>query len=222
MPRLEFAAPCLLTSIDQRSNALSVFNIVESLEVAQRPNETAAEAWNRALPSLEVVTLWRRLESDVSAAEYEQSITIQTPGASECEVSRVRFRIPHFRHRVQVQLPPMEGATNGQLILRVYLHDLGKEADVPVFDYPIGVDITILPIVITLTDDEMEYLEKPVSGQGGFQSLLRRIQSQIAGNKLSLSVSDGERLLRYARDYGGGGFQARLGRIVEHVRQQLD
>lgn len=69
----------------------------------------------------------------------------------------------------------------------------------------------MLKIVISLTKEEKSILCRPVRGQGGFQSLLRRIKSQPKNNnEFSITPSGIERIYRYASEYGGGGFQQRL------------
>ena len=64
---------------------------------------------------------------------------------------------------------------------------------------------------IQLTADEAERFRRPINGQGGFQSLLRRIQPRIdpTTNVLDISEADLETLVRYSFDYGTGGFQGR-------------
>jgi len=53
-------------------------------------------------------------------------------------------------------------------------------------------------------------LAKPVNGQGGHQTLLRRLQKQVADGVLTVDVADMEKMLRYMLSYGRGGFQDRL------------
>jgi hypothetical protein len=218
MPILEYLLPCLLTSIDQRTNAVSLFSIVETLTVVRRPGETGKEA----LPGTEVVTLWRRLPYDSHDQTFTQILTLCPPDGNESEVSRVEFQIPHFRHRLHVELPPFGVDQEGDYLLRAYLGSTRPaDATKPEREYPIRVLRSDLPIVIQLLPKELTWLRRPISGQGGFQSLLRRIQNQISDEKLVLNESDAERLIRYASQYGGGGFQARLGRIVDQVRAVL-
>ncbi len=222
MPSLDYAIPCQLVSIDQRTNAVSLFNVIESLEVIRRPGEADDAARARSLIPMEVVTLWRRLPPDGEQASFIQVLTLTSPGGTEEEISQTAFQIPHFRHRVHVQLPPLGVDLEGDYILKVYLRDAtASEKDEFVFEYPIRVSISSLPIVIDLPPDELEYLRRPVAGQGGFQSLLRRLQNQIAVNQLVLSHSDAERLLRYATQYGPGGFQDRLRHTVDEIRKKL-
>ena len=60
---------------------------------------------------------------------------------------------------------------------------------------------------------------KPVRGRGGFQNLLRTIQVGIdwTSGVLRISRLDGERVIRYAARYGGGGFQGRLGPLAAMI-----
>src|SRR5438093_1007045 len=126
MPHLEYAIPCQLASIDQRTNAVSLFNIIESLEVIRRPSETDDEARARSLTPMEVVTLWRRLPEDAEDTRFKQVLTIVTPDGSEEELSQSDFQIPHFRHRVHVQLAPLAVDQEGDYTLKVYLKDLSS------------------------------------------------------------------------------------------------
>jgi hypothetical protein len=66
------------------------------------------------------------------------------------------------------------------------------------------------PIAFTLTSSEAAEILKP-SGQGGHQSLHKRLLAQLANGNLSLSFDDAQlgELVRYM-SYGSGGFQGRL------------
>lgn len=65
-------------------------------------------------------------------------------------------------------------------------------------------------ITLKLNPAEVGELQKSVSGQGGYQTLLRELQPKISANG-SLTVDD-ELLGRIIRSckYGSGGFQGRL------------
>lgn len=65
-------------------------------------------------------------------------------------------------------------------------------------------------IEIPLSARAIAALSKPVNGQGGHQTLLRRLQKQIDDGVLSVSPADAEKMLRYLLSYGTGGFQQRL------------
>ncbi len=69
---------------------------------------------------------------------------------------------------------------------------------------------------ITLSMAAADRLRKPVVGEGGFQSLLRRLQRCLHGNTLVITDPDLiERMNRYRADYGSGGWQGRLGLLGE-------
>ena len=70
-------------------------------------------------------------------------------------------------------------------------------------------------VVIALTPDEAERLSRPIHGQGGFQTLLRRLQAQlIDDSQIVLGLADVRRIVRYQARYGTGGFQGRLEAVI--------
>jgi hypothetical protein len=69
-------------------------------------------------------------------------------------------------------------------------------------------------ISIDLTAREASMMRKPVRGQGGFQSLMRKLQHQLEDRHLDVSRDDVERLRRYAAAYGSGGFQHRIKSVI--------
>ncbi len=75
-------------------------------------------------------------------------------------------------------------------------------------------------IRVRLTDEQKALLSKPVQGQGGYQSLLRRLQGSMVGDELALTLADAERLIRSSESYGSGGFQDRLRSILTAVKQE--
>ena len=77
-------------------------------------------------------------------------------------------------------------------------------------------------LVAELTPDQVEYLSRPLRGQGGYQSLLARLQSNMNGTRLRLTLDDCEKVVRYASQYGQGGFQERLRSIVQLAERALD
>lgn len=76
-------------------------------------------------------------------------------------------------------------------------------------------------LTIRLTLEQVELLERPVRGQGGFQSFLDLLQSRRQGNLITLTRSDCEKVVRYCDDYGQGGFQERLCSIAEAAQAHL-
>ncbi len=69
--------------------------------------------------------------------------------------------------------------------------------------------------------EAIEELKKPVVGSGGFQSLLRKLQGQLAGRSLSLDRDDLSRLVHYTTDYREGGFQDRLKALSREVNDLI-
>jgi hypothetical protein len=69
-------------------------------------------------------------------------------------------------------------------------------------------------VEVQLNREDLELLMRPVAGQGGWQSLLRKLQKQIKGDILTLTEDDSRRILRYILSYGSGGWQDRLAAIA--------
>lgn len=77
-------------------------------------------------------------------------------------------------------------------------------------------------ITIQLTKDEVDiYANKPINGRGGFQTLLKRIAKGLRKSTKSLIISmdDLEKIARYAKNYGQGGFQNRLEPLLREHRR---
>ena len=77
-------------------------------------------------------------------------------------------------------------------------------------------------LVVDLTDTQLEYLTRPIRGQGGYQLFLEHLQDQIDENRLVLTREDCRKLVRYATEYGPGGFQARLLTVIQAAQEFLD
>ena len=71
----------------------------------------------------------------------------------------------------------------------------------------------------TLNKKEVSELFRSVSGTGGFQGLIRKLQSQCDQPKgiIELDDDDLRRIPEYAFDAGQGGFQNRLIKIFGRV-----
>lgn len=72
--------------------------------------------------------------------------------------------------------------------------------------------------VVHLTDAERQALlqqDPKTKSLGGFQAFLVNLQKKVQEdtNRLALTMRDRERIARYAHDYRGGGWQARLKKI---------
>lgn len=91
-------------------------------------------------------------------------------------------------------------SSNATRAWRAHLRALHADPRLP-FDLP--------EMRISLDAATADRLRKPVRGQGGFQSLLRRLQGQLHGRLLTVTAADYEKLVRYSTAYGGGGWQGR-------------
>jgi hypothetical protein len=74
-------------------------------------------------------------------------------------------------------------------------------------------------LTITLTDEELAVLKRPVNGEGGWQNSLRRIQAKFEGNRITLSADEVDQILRQTQSYGPGGFQNRLYMLIQAIKR---
>lgn len=70
---------------------------------------------------------------------------------------------------------------------------------------------------------EAEAFLRPVVGQGGFQSLLRSLQGSYdrKTRTVTLSADQIEKINRYTKQYGQGGFEDRLDGIRRNLPRLL-
>jgi hypothetical protein len=71
-----------------------------------------------------------------------------------------------------------------------------------------------MPIILSLTPQGRAALAAPITGSGGYQTLLRRCRKGQHGNLLVLSVADLAHLLKLANPALSGGWQARIRAIL--------
>ena len=66
-------------------------------------------------------------------------------------------------------------------------------------------------LTFKFTDDEVKELEKPANGQGGFQSLIKKLQGILDKQNGVLALTDAQigTVVRYM-SYKPGGFEGRL------------
>lgn len=67
---------------------------------------------------------------------------------------------------------------------------------------------------VLLRPETADMLRRPIRGDGGFQSLMRRIQLGLRGRMLLVEDADVDALLRATRGKHIGGFQRRARDIV--------
>ena len=76
-----------------------------------------------------------------------------------------------------------------------------------------------------LNAQEMAELDVRITGDGGFQTLMRRLQVDLnqETGEITVAEEDVERLRRYCTQYGQGGWQDRFVRAFRRVLgQDLD
>jgi hypothetical protein len=78
---------------------------------------------------------------------------------------------------------------------------------------------TTLTVRVELNDEALQGLNRAVKGSAGFQSLLRMLQNQLAGNTLVLTPELVVKIARYVQNYGKGGFQGRLDGVLVALTQ---
>jgi hypothetical protein len=75
-------------------------------------------------------------------------------------------------------------------------------------------------VEIELTPDEVALVQKGLSGDGGYQRILTRMQGwlQPGTNRILVPLNELDNVVRYAFDYGKGGFQSRMCSVAEGIR----
>lgn len=97
----------------------------------------------------------------------------------------------------------------------IFLYNTGKASNGIVERLSMDVNV-----VIELAKEEVELLSRPIHGQGGFQTLLRRLQSQLnEESQLVLGIDDVERIARYCAKYKTGGFQDQLKSVLSALER---
>ena len=74
-----------------------------------------------------------------------------------------------------------------------------------------------MKVRVHLTDAERELLSRPVNGEGGFQSLLRKLQVAMTEGDIVADEALVERIVRSAGNCGSGGFQGRLRSLAQRL-----
>jgi hypothetical protein len=70
-------------------------------------------------------------------------------------------------------------------------------------------------VVVKLRSEDLTVIRRPVEGKGGMQSFLRALIPRIGEDgTLALSREEIDRVRKYAKDYGEGGFQERFRLIL--------
>lgn len=75
-------------------------------------------------------------------------------------------------------------------------------------------------VEIELTPDEVARIQKGLSGRGGYQDILARMQDwlQPGTSRILVPSDELDNVVRYTFDYGDGGFQRRMRSVAEGIR----
>lgn len=115
MARLEFFVVSESVSIDQTSNAASVFNILEEIGTPQFPI---------LIPYCAAISLWCREEADRDE-DFQCTLRIIRPGGERNDIS-TNFRPVRPRHRVVQRIQGLQLTQAGELRFELLLN--GKHA----------------------------------------------------------------------------------------------
>lgn len=117
--------------------------------------------------------------------------------------------------KLSVTISWWRGETEDFMILTPGIANrLSRKLKAHVSKYPSNAILTV-----RLTAEELEKISRPVIGQGGMQSLLRKLQTQLEGDRLSMTADQVEQIVRYAQNYGSGGFQERLQGVLMEIKR---
>ena len=79
-----------------------------------------------------------------------------------------------------------------------------------------------IKVFVKLGKDAVNVLMKPVNGQGGFQTLMRKLQGRVRGRQVWVTGDDIVRINKYVTGTGQGGFQGRLSPFMGIVKEITD
>ena len=112
MARLEFFVVSKAVSIDQTTNQMSVFEILEEMTTSSFPVQ---------IPSLVAISLWRQEQGD-QEQDYQLLLQITTPSGTSHDF-RTNFRLAGRRHRITQRIEGMVLEKEGVVRFEVILND---------------------------------------------------------------------------------------------------
>lgn len=134
VPRLLFLVPTESLAIDQASNRLSLFNVLEQVNLPAFP---------ALLPQVCITILWQKERDERSEDVFVQTIEIRDPdGTAICPPRQAQFSMPKKRHRLVSIISNIQIYRAGQHEIRLFCHprDVERPTDEHLLaTYPIEV-----------------------------------------------------------------------------------
>jgi hypothetical protein len=146
MPRPLYIVCAQSSADDKESSIISIFNVVEKLQIAQLPTEEHPGSKLLLLwPGLRAVSAWMATADEDYTAEFESSMVLHFPGNPEpFEASRSTFRFesqakPTMRFTAKFETPPT-ATVPGILRVEQKIRRVGSVEWLS-HDYPIIIDL---------------------------------------------------------------------------------
>lgn len=85
----------------------------------------------------------------------------------------------------------------------------------------------LVTVKIELNQNQIDLLTKPTTNQGGWQTLMEELRQCLDLRDpndlcLILDLQTLEKIIRYYRSYGNGGYQQRLACIMPEISELID
>lgn len=72
---------------------------------------------------------------------------------------------------------------------------------------------------VILDNKAIDAIKKSTGNNGGFQTLMKKLSDNLNGQILTYDSDDLEKLERYAKEYGSGGFEDRCKAILNCIKK---
>lgn len=113
MPHLEYFLVCESVSVDQETNQISLFNVLEGAQGRSFPVHiiklAAVSAWNR--------------EPGEEDTDHQVVLRVQVPGEEQVRDMRVNIRLSQPRHRVIHRIENIRINQPGDLIFKILINE---------------------------------------------------------------------------------------------------
>ncbi len=113
MPKLEYFLVSESISVDQRTNRLSLFNILSEFRSDQFP---------AVIPQAVVISAWN-YESGDEDIDYQVKVHVSLPGKEKPKNFSTNIKIESNRHRLFQEFVNLQIAKPGELKFEVFIND---------------------------------------------------------------------------------------------------